>query len=470
MKAAVSRRVGPACALVLLAALLALPAAAAAEEVTTTVKFDYTGGSQRFDVPAGVSEIHVVATGGHGGANGSGTVEGGTGAVMRADLAVSPGPLTVIVGGNGKDGGAPAGGAGGFNGGGAGGAAGAPFPFGGGGGGGATVIETSLGSRLIVAAGGGGAGGDSGLKGGAGGGPGSDGEAGNGADAGGGGGGADQSAAGSGGSAPAGDCGTGGGGTNGVGAEGGTGGAGDPGGAAGTGGAGGGGGGGFFGGGGGAGGCDGGAGGGGGGGSSFAAASAKHVALDLDAERVPSVVISYVSIGPVAEFTPPELDLGSAQLFTVTDRATVKVTNVGPAPMGIGFFNLLGPDIGDFVPQGNCWRSTVQPGGSCEVAVIFSPQAEGLRKATLEVPHQGEGPQTIALSGTGVAGSFGSSEGKPNPTGLAGPQGPAGPPGPQGPSGPAGKAVKKKCRRGFKKRRVHGAVRCVKAKHRAAHR
>src|SRR5581483_11959958 len=190
------------------AALLA-GASGASASVTTTVRFDFTGAAQTFTVPASVTSIHVVAIGGRGGDNGAHTRSGGLPGIVSADLPVTAGPLTVMVGGNGADGAGLAAGAGGFNGGASGGA-GAGNGFGGGGGGGASDVRTGAGlaTRILVAAGGGGAGGDydavnpGGLAGDAD----STGGAGNGPDAGGGGS-AGTTVGGTGGTASAADCG-----------------------------------------------------------------------------------------------------------------------------------------------------------------------------------------------------------------------------------------------------------------------
>jgi uncharacterized repeat protein (TIGR01451 family) len=126
---------------------LALPAGCA--QSGDTVSCTYTSGDNAFTVPAGVSSVHVVAVGGMGAAAPGAVAafgNGGFGARVEGDLAVSPGStLSAVVGGNGS------GGTGGANGGGNGCA----------GGGGASDVRTSdadLTSRVLVAAGGGGAG------------------------------------------------------------------------------------------------------------------------------------------------------------------------------------------------------------------------------------------------------------------------------------------------------------------------
>jgi hypothetical protein len=65
------------------AAIALAPAAQAA----TTQYFSFTGGEQTVTVPAGVTTIHVLAVGGHGGQSSS--ADGGFGAVVEADLDVT---------------------------------------------------------------------------------------------------------------------------------------------------------------------------------------------------------------------------------------------------------------------------------------------------------------------------------------------------------------------------------------------
>ena len=132
------------------------------EQAASTITCGYapTGGEQHFAVPAGVTELHVVASGGRGGDSTylGRRITGGLGALVSATLPVSAGQdLYVEVGGAGD------GAAGGFNGGGAGSENGQ-------GGGGASDVRTcpiagcpdggpTLDSRVLVAGGGGGAGG-----------------------------------------------------------------------------------------------------------------------------------------------------------------------------------------------------------------------------------------------------------------------------------------------------------------------
>jgi hypothetical protein len=145
-------------------ACLALVASQSAAGAATVKKFTSPVTDQPFVVPDGVTSIHVVAIGGKGGKGAHNSAPGGFGAVVSADIAVTPGQtLFVSVAGNGGDASQGVGGSGGLNGGGAGGNSGtATAGKAGGGGGGLSGVRTSAGylfSSLILASGGGGAGG-----------------------------------------------------------------------------------------------------------------------------------------------------------------------------------------------------------------------------------------------------------------------------------------------------------------------
>jgi hypothetical protein len=140
----------PARFLLALAAAAAWAGAIAAPASATTENFAYTGASQTWVVPQGVTEATFDLLGAQGGA------DGGRGGRATATIAVTPGQsVQVNVGGRGvADLSNPSGSAGGFNGGG--------YAWSGPSGGGATDIRfggTDLADRMLIAGGGGGGGG-----------------------------------------------------------------------------------------------------------------------------------------------------------------------------------------------------------------------------------------------------------------------------------------------------------------------
>jgi hypothetical protein len=121
---------------------------------TCTVTFTYTGAEQQFSIPAGVTQLSIVALGGAGASGGTDPViAGGLGADVTGTVTVTPSStLYVEVGGAGVNN------AGGFNGGVSG-----DGPLGSGGASDVRTVSnsdsgTTLASRLLVAGGGGSAG------------------------------------------------------------------------------------------------------------------------------------------------------------------------------------------------------------------------------------------------------------------------------------------------------------------------
>lgn len=120
---------------------------------TESTTFSYTGSSQSYEVPTGVTSITVDVRGAQGGQPSGTAITPGSGGRVQTTLTVTPGEtLTVNVGGRGGSG--STGGDGGFNGGGDG---GEDVSTGGGGGGASDIRRSS--TKLVVAGGGGGAGG-----------------------------------------------------------------------------------------------------------------------------------------------------------------------------------------------------------------------------------------------------------------------------------------------------------------------
>lgn len=397
------------------AACALAPAAYAAAPAPTS--FGYTGAEQSYTVPAGVTSVHVTATGAPGGAGAPGPtrpgVVGGLGAVTAGDLAVKPGEvLYVEVGGAGADGSATGGGLGGWNGGGLGGRSfGGDGSFGGGGGGASDVrfcsidatdclvVPSSEASRLLVAGGGGGAGANqiNDDPGGAGGDAGVAGAPGRTA-SGGGGGGATQAAGGAGGAG--GGCAVatnhGMSGLDGGLAAGGIGGYGvagqdDT--------WGGGGGGGFYGGGGGGDGCEDG-GGGGGGGSSYGPAATTFGTAARGADT-PSVTITPLVAS--AQVSPATLSFGSQSVNTLSGPQAVTVTNTGTVPLTVSQVTFAGASASDFFFGSWSCGGSIAPGAACQLAVRFAPGGPGSRPASLTiVTNAPAGPASVQLDGTGA--------------------------------------------------------------------
>ncbi|HEY6763070.1 MAG TPA: glycine-rich protein [Baekduia sp.] len=331
-----------------------LIAAPAAQAGGLPAVFGAIAGEQVYTVPAGTTRIHVQAVGASGAQN------GGRGAVVDADLPVTPGETLYVEVGDSS----------GWNGGGHG-------YFGAGGG--ATDVRmvsvsgdpvASLASRVVVAGGGGAGsidypGGSGGLAPSAGAGPL-----------------AGQPGTASAGGAPAG---TGGAGTL---AQGGAGGL-----------HGGAGGGGFYGGGGAGGDASSGTDSGGGAGSNHVAPDAVNTAITTNTGS-PNAAVT-ITTGPATVVADAPVTFGAHAIGTLgVHQLTLVDTGFGPFET-TGDATISGPGALDYIlGNGNCvgWVST------CSIPVLFAPVTTGDRAATLSVPtSDDDGPLEVALSGTGVA-------------------------------------------------------------------
>ncbi len=102
---------------------------------------------------------------------------------------------------------------------------------------------------------------------------------------------------------------------------------------------------------------------------------------------------------PVIYASPSRLELGSQRVGTSSASATITLTNIGAGELNL--VSLVAS--GDFSESHGCSEPLV-PGGSCDVAMVFTPAATGPRAGTLMITY-GPTSQTlpIALSGNGIA-------------------------------------------------------------------
>ncbi|HEY6947042.1 MAG TPA: choice-of-anchor D domain-containing protein [Candidatus Acidoferrum sp.] len=104
---------------------------------------------------------------------------------------------------------------------------------------------------------------------------------------------------------------------------------------------------------------------------------------------------------PPIAVSPSSLGFGNQLVGTTSSALTVKVSNNGSTATTISI-----TASGDFAQTNNCPVSpaTLAPAASCNISVTFTPTATGVRNGAVTVSDPLPGsPQTVALSGTGVA-------------------------------------------------------------------
>jgi hypothetical protein len=106
---------------------------------------------------------------------------------------------------------------------------------------------------------------------------------------------------------------------------------------------------------------------------------------------------------PVVSLSSTSLTFGQQGMGTTSTAQAVTLSNTGNASLSISSITLSGTNSGDFAESGNC-VSTVAPGNNCTINVTFTPSAMGSRSASLVIADNASGsPQTVSLTGTGVA-------------------------------------------------------------------
>jgi len=125
-----------------------------------------------------------------------------------------------------------------------------------------------------------------------------------------------------------------------------------------------------------------------------------------------------VTAATAVTLSPTSLAFGNQTVGTVSSAQTATITNTGTATLNITSITATG----DYSQTNTCGAvlNTLNVGQSCAVSVAFAPTASGGRNGTLSINDNAAGsPQTVALSGTGVAG-FSLSSSSPTTTVVIG--------------------------------------------------
>jgi hypothetical protein len=112
--------------------------------------------------------------------------------------------------------------------------------------------------------------------------------------------------------------------------------------------------------------------------------------------------VSKVSILEGIALHPTGLSFPTQSLGTSSQLQTITLTN-GDLSQTITSITITGPDPGDFAQTNTCpiSPSTLAPGGQCTITVTFTPQASGIRRASLEFVDSAPGsPQYVNLTGS----------------------------------------------------------------------
>lgn len=110
-----------------------------------------------------------------------------------------------------------------------------------------------------------------------------------------------------------------------------------------------------------------------------------------------------VAAAPAVTFSPSSLSFPSTNQGTSSPLQVLTVISSGNASLTVSSVSLTGPNAFDFSLTNNC-TTAVAPGSNCTISLVFSPSASGQRSANLVLSDNApDSPQTLVLSGTGIA-------------------------------------------------------------------
>lgn len=110
-------------------------------------------------------------------------------------------------------------------------------------------------------------------------------------------------------------------------------------------------------------------------------------------------------VAPRLSWVASEADFGSARVEARGEDRSLELQNKGTAAAKITEVSIAGADRGGFRKgKDGCAGTTVKPGTSCRIELLFQPEREGRHRAELAViPKPHEGPAVVALAGVGLA-------------------------------------------------------------------
>jgi trimeric autotransporter adhesin len=132
-------------------------------------------------------------------------------------------------------------------------------------------------------------------------------------------------------------------------------------------------------------------------------AETAQISITDDANSPVLVNLTGTGALPTATPSPTTLAFGNQIINTTSPAQVVTITNSSAVTLTIASITVTGGNAGDFA-QGNTCSAPVPAAGTCTISVTFTPTAVGARASAVVVTdNAADSPQSIALTGTGVA-------------------------------------------------------------------
>jgi hypothetical protein len=119
-----------------------------------------------------------------------------------------------------------------------------------------------------------------------------------------------------------------------------------------------------------------------------------------------SFAANLAGTGGRATFAPDSnpTDFGVAKVGSAGTTRQIEITNTGNMPGGVFIAVIASGAIGSFqILDENCTGVELVPTATCTLQARFQPVSEGVKKATLGLFGESEGPTPIVLTGVGTA-------------------------------------------------------------------
>jgi uncharacterized repeat protein (TIGR01451 family) len=129
--------------------------------------------------------------------------------------------------------------------------------------------------------------------------------------------------------------------------------------------------------------------------------TASLAVTNTSADGTQTLPLTGTGINPQVSLASTSLDFGKQAVGTTSQPKTVTVANTGTTSLTVRDATASGDFTADAT---GCTAQPVPPGQACAITVTFSPTATGTRSGTLTITsNAASSPDTVALSGTGVA-------------------------------------------------------------------
>ncbi len=132
--------------------------------------------------------------------------------------------------------------------------------------------------------------------------------------------------------------------------------------------------------------------------------------FDTDPGNNEANILIEFDLEPELQISPSSLNFGQQPVGEASSARTLSLNNTGLASLSLTSITLGGSHANNFNLTNGC-GSSLAPGASCNLQVVFTPSTTGTRNATIQLVSNGpSSPDSISLTGTGISDQPGEDE------------------------------------------------------------